>query len=205
MMRSLFKASPLLGLLFITVACADSGTNLDPIGGFKGLSFGQTPQEVDWLVTANWMQSGCPQERFYYLADADRRNFLADVRLEWPGLLYRFLDNRLYAIQAEFPSGEGAFERLQAYLTRKYGEPSMSESWQGAPSDTYVYQHRTSGVGWYGPDGTRFIWLTSHDEGGSIIMIDSVVADLGMQQVGELCSAGRTDIAPSAAGSLAKE
>ncbi len=179
-MRDLFRAAPLLGLLVITVADADSGTFLAPIGGFDGLSFGQTPLEVDGLVSADWMHSGHPRERTYILADRDRRNFLADVRLVWPGLLYRFLDNRLYAIEAEFAPGAGAFERLQAYLAREYGAPSMSESWRDAPADTYVYQHRLSTLGWYGSEGTRSIWLTSHDKGGGIIMIDRVVADLGI-------------------------
>ncbi len=209
MMRNLIKVLPFFGLLFTAVAAADARSNLAPIGGFNGLSFGQTPQEVDWLAAADWMPSGCPRERFYYLADVDRRNFLANVRLVWPGLLYRFLDNRLYAIQAEFPPGDGAFVRLRDYLTRKYGAPSMSESWQGAPPDTYVYQHRLISVGWYEPDGARSIWLTNHDGGGAIIMIDNTIADRGIQQISERCSTVRTDIAAAAASSftssLAKE
>jgi hypothetical protein len=202
MIRNLIKVLPLLGLVFTAVAAADARSNLAPIGGFNGLSFGQTPQEVDWLAAADWMPSGCPQERFYYLADVDRRNFLANVRLVWPGLLYRFLDNRLYAIQAEFPSGDGAFVRLRDHLTRKYGAPSMSESWQGAPPDTYVHQHRLSSVGWYGPDGARSIWLTNHDGGGAIIMIDNTIADWGIQRISERCSMVRTDIAAEAARSF---
>jgi hypothetical protein len=203
MMRNLIKVLPFLGVLFTTVAADDARSNLAPIGGFSGLSFGQTPQEVDWLAAADWMPSGCPQERFYYLADVDRRNFLANVRLVWPGLLYRFLDNRLYAIQAEFPSGDRAYVRLRDYLTRKYGQPSMSESWQGAPPDTYVYQHRLSSVGWYGPDGAQSIWLTNHDGGGTIIMIDNTIADWGIQKISERCSMVRTDIAAAAASSFA--
>jgi len=202
MMRNLIKVLPFFALLFTAVAAADARSNLAPIGGVNGLSFGQTPQEVGWLAAADWMPSGCSQERVYYLADVDRRNFLANVRLVWPGLLYRFLDNRLYAIQAEFPSGDGAFARLRDYLTSKYGAPSMSESWQGAPPDTYVYQHRLISVGWYEPNGARSIWLTSHDDGGAIFMIDNTIADRGLQQISEHCSTVRTDIAAAAASSF---
>ena len=206
-MRNLIKVLPFLGLLF--TAAADARSQWAPIGGFNGLSFGQTPQEVDWLAAADWMPSGCPRERFYYIADVDRRNSLANVRLAWPGLLYRFLDSRLYAIQAEFPPGNKTFMRLRDYLTRKYGAPSMSETWQGAPPDTYVYQHRLISVGWYEPDGTRSIWRTTQDGGGAIIMIDNTIADWGIQQISERCSMVGTDIAAAAASSftssLAKE
>lgn len=200
-MRDLIKALSVAGLLITSVARADAGSNREPIGGFDGLAFGQAPEEVDWLTAANWMQPGCPAERLYYLADADRRNFLAGVRLVWPGLLYRFLDNRLYAIQAEFPPGGGAFKRLRAYLVAKYGTPSMSESWQAAPRDTFVYQHRLNTVGWYAANGTQSIWLTAHDGGGSVIMIDSAVPDWEGQQLGGRCSGGRTDITASATSS----
>jgi hypothetical protein len=155
------------------------------------------------------MVPGCPLERSYYLADAGRRSFLANVRLVWPGLLYRFLDNRLYAIQAEYPPGDGLFERLRTYLTGKYGPPSMSESWQSAPPDTYVYQYKLRSVGWYGPGGQRSIWLTNHAEGGSIIMIDNTIAELGIRQTEEDCARVQMDIEREVAGSptshLAKE
>ena len=206
-MRNLIKVASVVGLL--STAAADARSNLNSNDAFNGLSFGQTPQELDSLAAADWMPSGCSRERFYYLADADRRNFLAQVRLVWPGLLYRFLDNRLYAIQAEYPPAEGAFVRLRAYLTRKYGSPSISESWHGAPADTYVYQQRLSSLGWYGPDGAWSIWLTNHDGGGSIIMIDNATADRAMQLIGEHCSTVWTDMATAAAhfpsGSFAKE
>jgi hypothetical protein len=53
MMRNLIKVLPFLGLLFTAVAAADARSNFPPIGGFNGLSFGQTPQEVDWLAAAD--------------------------------------------------------------------------------------------------------------------------------------------------------
>lgn len=201
MMRNPLTTSAIIWTSLSAGATVQGAPGVSQIEGPDGLSFGQSPLAVEWLATADWMPSGCSRERRLYLADADRRSFLADVRLVWPGLVYRFFDDRLYAVEADYPPGEDAFAKLAAYLTDRYGEPCMTESWQGAPKDAFVYQHRLRTLGWYGPDGHRSIWLTNHTEGGTLTMIDDSIADLGMQEIDSACSPPPTRTAPPASGS----
>jgi hypothetical protein len=202
-MRNLLKVAGFAWVLCATGVAAEDRFGPEAIDDFDGLSFGQSAQSVDWLTPASWMGSGCSRETFYYASHPARRNRLADVQLVWPGLLYRFFDNRLYAIEADLPRGEDGFAKLQIYLTALFGRPSMSESWQGAPVDTFVYQYRLRSAGWYGPDGKRSIWLTSHDAGGTLILIDNSLIDLGGLEIDKVCTAQEVSLAASAVGSSA--
>ena len=103
MMRNLLTTSAIIWTSLSAGVTAQGAPGVSQIEGPDGLSFGQSPLAVEWLATADWMSSGCSRERRFYLADADRRSFLADVRLVWPGLVYRFFDDRLYAVEADYP------------------------------------------------------------------------------------------------------
>lgn len=181
--------------LTVPVANADYPPGAEAIGPYGGLSFGQGPDTVDWLTTADPTPAGCVHETRYHIADARRRGVLSGIKLKSPGLVYRFIDDRLYAVQAEFGSSQAAFSTLHNHLVARYGAPKMSGSWQDHPTDSYVYQKRMQTMGWHDSGDRYAIWLTNGDAGGSIIMVDNDVADAGLQKTGEHCAGGGMDIA----------
>ncbi|MCB1800308.1 MAG: hypothetical protein KDI82_01340 [Gammaproteobacteria bacterium] len=198
MMRNSRSSISIAWLLLTTAAVADTLSGPALIGPTDGLSFGQSPHAVAWLQASDPMPAACAQETRYYVADANRRGFLAEVRLKAPGLVYRFIQDRLYAVQAEFPSSQNSFATLGNYLTARYGAPDVTESWQEYPADTYVYRNRLQTMGWYGADRTYSIWLTNGNAGGSIIMVENGLADAGLQLIGKRCAVGGMDIAEAA-------
>lgn len=154
------------------------------IEGFGGLRFDDTWQSAAGLVPAEWTDPDCVLERVFYAADPQRRHYLAGVELDWPGLVYRFFDDRLYAVEAEFATGDGAFARLEACLIARYGAPDLTQSWQDAPADTHVFQSRMRVAAWHSPDGNRSIWLVGDRSRGALAAIDNTDADQRAMAIG---------------------
>jgi hypothetical protein len=187
MMRNPVAAAAALWILAAGAAAQQPPTPTT-IDGFGGLAFGQAPQAVDWLLPAPWEHGACGRERVFYSAEEDRRYRLGGAGLVWPGLLYRFLDGRLYAVEADFPPGDGAFARLQTHLRARYGVPASRTSWEDAPADSFVYRQRLRALGWHDPQGGRSIWLMAHDGGGTLTVIDNGLAGPGMGSIDHKCA-----------------
>lgn len=160
-----------------TVHCTPGAERID---GFAGVQFGTTWRSVDGLAPAKWRDGSCVSLREFYLANPDPQHALAGVQLDWPGLQYRFSDDRLYAVATEFSndqrSNERSFAALKAYLSARYGQPDILQSWREAPPDTYIHKLRMHSAGWLSPDGSRSIWLISDDKRGSLTAVDSKLA-----------------------------
>jgi hypothetical protein len=166
---------------FVLLASAHAASPPAPtraISGFGGLQFLATWQSSERLLPAEWSPPDCHRERVFFASDAETRHSLGGVRLDWPGLLYRFFDDRLYAVEAEFSADNEAFSRLTTYLTERYGAPSLKRSWETAPPETYVYQAQLRSAGWYSDDGSRAIWLMSDAHRGSLTVIDNTNAQV---------------------------
>jgi hypothetical protein len=142
------------------------------ISGFGDMAFGDSWRGADGLLPAAWRSGEAAQERVFYAADPRQRHSLGGVRLDWPGLLYRFVDDRLYAVEAEFSGSEQAFAELRAYLSARHGTPSVAQDWHSAPEDTYVYRARLQSVAWYSGDARRAIWLMRDDNRGYLVALD---------------------------------
>lgn len=202
-MSTLIKIALLAAQSAVAAAQSAPAPGLASPGELSGLPFGRSAQQIESLVAADWIPTGCSREHLYVPADADRRAALAGVTLARPGLLYRFVDDSLYAVEAEFPPGGGSFARLRHHLVRQHGEPSVTESWLGAPHDTYVYRRRMRMAGWYGINGAQSIWLTSADDGGRIVVTDNAIAGWAMRRVGEHCVADRGEQGAAVAAAAA--
>lgn len=153
------------------------------LNGFGDIRFGQPWQGIDWVLPADWRSEACPCERVFYNADSRARHALAGVELDWPGLSYHFFDDRFYAAEGEFASGEQSFIKLRTYLEDRYGKPSLTQSWQGMPRETYVHKARLQSAAWYSRDGKRSIWLMSDRKRGSLIALDNTNAQAREQAI----------------------
>ena len=174
-MRNQIVASA-VSLLSLTVSTSTADkAGAEAKDGFGGIPFGKSAHNVDWLTPASWMNANSSNARVYYVVDSDRRNLLANVRLYWPGLLCHFANDRLYAVEAEFPANARAFEELRIYLTDRYGRPRTSSSWREAPRDTFVYNQRLQSLSWSSSGGRKSIWLIRHARGGSLAVVDTTV------------------------------
>mgnify|MGYP000228775549 CR=1 FL=1 len=149
---------------------AHAAEEATPFADIAGMSLGQRPQAVAWLTPAAKEPPDCPREILYRPTDPERRFSVVGVPLAWPGLVYRFIDDKLHAVEGPLSTRDHAFARLLNALTRRYGRPDVRETWAGSPSDSFVYRHRLQMAGWFGPGDLQSLWLTGHDEGGSIIL-----------------------------------
>jgi hypothetical protein len=157
-------------------ASADS-TAFVEIGG---MAIGASPHAAEWLMPSTQGRPACVRESHYQAKDADQGLSVAGVPLARPGLVYKFLDGRLYAVEGRLPAGGQAFSRLFNALTSAYGRPAVYENWAGSPTDSFSYQRRLRMAGWFDAEAQRSVWLTGHDDGGSLVLTRTAPAsDLG--------------------------
>jgi hypothetical protein len=161
----------LAGALALPAVHADRAeAPASPSLGLAGLALGQQSTAVDWLVPAARQHTGCATEQHYFAGDLRRRFKLVGVDIAWPGIVYKFHRDRLYAVEAPLPERDAAFDELLVALTRRYGSPDAHESWHGAPPDSFVYRHRQRLAGWYDRQHGQSVWLTGNDSGGTLII-----------------------------------
>lgn len=172
-------------LLCATAASAAWHTSPEPIAGFGGLSFGAAPHAAGWLEATGTVDPACPCETVFR-RDADHAwTYLGDARLADPGLRYRFFDDRLYAVEADIAADGRSFAALRRYLTERFGNPGVAETWQTAPRDTFVYRQRLATFGWFSADRKRSIWLSHSAAGGSLTVIDNSTAQARQVRISE--------------------
>lgn len=189
-------------LLGVAIAACAAGEAADAPGqvraivGLGGMTFGESWRGVDGLLPAAWRGAEASSERVFYAADARERHTLGGVQLDWPGLLYRFVDDRLYAVEGEFSGSEHAFAQLQTYLSARHGAPRVSRSWEAAPEDSYVHQARLRSLAWYSADTRRVIWLMRDDHHGYLVALDRGWAGPAPDEAPIAATAGAAAAAP---------
>lgn len=160
---------------------------------------GQSPQSITWLSPLPGRQAACSREKHYVASDPYRRFLLAGVRLAGPGLVYKFVDDRLFAVEGRLPSDEHAYARLLDALSLRLGRPDVTESWAGSPRDSFVYQNRQRLAVWSDRQTPRRIWLTGHDRGGLFVLTNGRSQTPGTNAGEGACSDQAGESAASAA------
>ena len=182
-----------VGLAFLLaglppLVAAEAPVSQTPFVAIGGIPAGARLDSVDWLVPSTASRSTCAGESHYAASDAGSWFTLARTRLAAPGLVYKFHDGQLYALEGGLRADRHAFDALLDTLTRRYGRPDVMENWAGSPRDSFTYRERLRMAGWFDTRAKQNIWLTGYRQGGSIRVVPSAAAATS-SWLGEGCDA----------------
>jgi hypothetical protein len=162
--------SMLMGGFVSVLFAIQAGAAAPGFADIAGIALGESPQSAPSLVPLTEQSGATSRYSGFVDADTARRFSLAGVPLAPPGLVYRFLDDRLHAVEGRLPPRGHAFAKLLDQLTRRYGPPDVREGWAGSPPDSFVFRQRLNMAGWLDRRTNQRIWLTGHDGGGLFVL-----------------------------------